>query len=327
MDQLVNSQSDIENLKKMGFVNAGGAGVLSHEEIKQLKELSSNLMIKFEKLSRQSDEHTDYINSALGIGARALTRFCQHDPLVSELINKIVSNERIKAILNSVFGEDYKIWGMALRTSYPGDKGLNLHQDSSGETNMAILLDDNLSGDGATTFLPSSHMISKRARVLGVEAPPVLVNLMRGFLKPLTGRAGDIGFFFNRTWHGRFSNRSSMSHDVILISFFPSGATFGFGGSYPEWSQTYLNEIKGTELGRLIDPSIGTELIGEKRYKVANLCGTAKMPFALQIENPQDHSLKPSVWRLYSVKFLLRPVMLVGRRIKRILSTLKSIPS
>jgi putative 2OG-Fe(II) oxygenase len=323
-----NSSTDIydklNQLKHNGFVNIGGGDILFDYETEQLRELSSQLLTKFELETREAGNQTDFVRTGVGEGAWALTRFPQHHPAISQAINKVVNNANIKVILQSVLGNDYKIWQIALRRSSPGDKGLYLHQDSMGETGLVILLTDNLAGDGATFFLPKSHLLSKTARKLGVEAPAFLVNFMCGLLKPFTGKAGDIGFFFNRTWHGRFSNTSTRNHDAILISFFPSGATYGFGGSYLEWSQEYLNEIRETELGRLLDPSFGTELVGEKRYKVASLSGNKELPYALQIANPSVHKLYPVGCRTYSVILFLRVIMPIGRITRRVIAALRS---
>ena len=316
-DLLVDSDIATEELKKMGFVNLGGARILPDSEVKQLQALSSNLLIQFEQDKQGADKLRAYSNTAVGVGASNIEGLPQYDPLISHSINKILSDKSVKAVLNSILGADYKIWQIGFRRSSPDDKGLGLHQDSFGETGLVILLDDNLAGDGATFFLPGSHLLSKTASMLGIGVPPVLADLMRGLLKPFVGRAGDIGFFFNRTWHGRFSNSSLRNHDAILISFFPSGATFGFGGSYLEWSKEYLSEIKGTELGRLLDPSSGTELIGDKRYKVANQSGNTQIPFALQIADPVDHGLKPAGWKIHMVIFLLRAIIPLSRIVRR----------
>jgi len=310
---LVDSDIGIEGLKKMGFVNIGSTSILSDSEIKQLQGLSSKLLMQFEQ---GTDEFGDYSNTVAGVGTAVIKRLPQHDPLISHSINKILSNKSVKASLNSLLGADYKIWQINLRRSSPGDKGLNLHQDSFGQMNMVILLDENLSGYGATSFLPRSHLISKTVKMLDVEVPPVLADLMRGLLKPFIGRAGDIGLFFNRTWHGRFSNSSAKTYDAIFIGFFPIDVAFRFGGLCQEdWSKEYLKEIKGTELGRLLDHGYGTDLI---RDKVANQIGNAKIPFAVQIENPVVHNLKPIGWQIYMVIFLLRVIMPLGRISRRL---------
>ena len=317
---LPNIHDSVDDLKTAGFINIGG-DILSAGEVEQLRALSGEILLRFEQETRGIKAHTDFVRTGVGDGAWALTRLSQHHPAISQIIDKVVSDKNVKDILKSILGTNYKIWSIVLRRSSPGDKGLNLHQDSLGETNLVILLTDNLAGDGATFFLPKSHLVAKTARALGVEAPSILTNLMHGLLKPFTGRAGDIGFFFNRTWHGRFSNPSTESHDAILISFFPSGATFGFGGFYLEWSQKYLSEIKGTELGRLIDPDYGTESVGDKRYKVASHSENIEVPFALQIEEPVEHNLKQVGWRACTVILLLRVIMPFGRIARRMMGS------
>ncbi|HQS58895.1 MAG: hypothetical protein B7Y56_12715 [Gallionellales bacterium 35-53-114] len=323
-----NADSDVcdklHSLKTLGFVNIGGLNILSANEVERLHELSDDLLLRFERDTRETKDYTDFKRTGVGEGAWALTRFSQHHPAITQAIDKVVSNVNIKAILTSVLGEDYKIWQIIVRRSAPGDKGLNLHQDSFGETNLVILLTDNLAGDGATMFLPESHLFSKTARALGVEVPSIIANLLRGIFKPFKGKAGNIGFFFNRTWHGRFSNTSSQNQDAILISFFPSGATFGFGGPYLEWSNEYLESISGTELGRLLDPALGTEVVGDKLYKVTPSAGDMELPYAIKIADPSVHHLKPACWSTYAVILLLRILMSSGRFVKHSMALIKS---
>ena len=39
------------------------------------------------------------------------------------------------------------------------------------------------------------------------------------WLKPLKGKLGESGFFFNRTWHARLTNESNNKHVVIKVVF------------------------------------------------------------------------------------------------------------
>jgi hypothetical protein len=84
-----------------------------------------------------------------------------------------------------------------------------------------------------------------------VEAPAGLMALFRPLFGALRGQRGDVAFFFNRTWHGRFRNKSGESYDVILASLFPSACGIHDGG----WSPAFVAQMRGTELGRLIDYS------------------------------------------------------------------------
>ena len=63
----------------------------------------------------------------------------------------------------------------------------------------------------------------------------------------LSGLKGSVGIFSNRTWHGRWQNRSSRDHTVLAINFFPAGYKYE-GSMSPELLVTY----SGTELGRLL---------------------------------------------------------------------------
>ena len=134
---------------------------------------------------------------------------------------------------------------------------------------------------------------------LQLMVPDYLLMIMRPLFTPLTGKVGDIGFFFNRTWHGRFSNTSSPVNDVILSGFFPVGAHMGFPSPYVDWSKDFLQSIQGTELGRLMDPSIGTERRSDGFYNIVSVSNMAgpDTPYALEIE-----ALQGSRHRLYGLR-------------------------
>jgi putative 2OG-Fe(II) oxygenase len=90
--------------------------------------------------------------------------------------------------------------------SMAGDSGLYLHQDGVGLVNLCICLDNNPNGDGATAVLPGSHLLEKSAKKLRLEITPFLFNTFRFLFKPLCFMEGDVSFFSNPVWHGRFSN-------------------------------------------------------------------------------------------------------------------------
>ncbi len=270
----------ILDLKKNGFVNAGRLG-LTNIEIDELANLSRQIFDSVRDANYSADKHPDYISPIAG--GEGVRRFPQLNLRVAELLDKVVSDDDVQAILNAVLGSGYKIWQVNYRRSSSGDQGLSLHQDSFGETNLCIMLGNNSFGDGATLFLAGSHLVPTRMKKWGVGAPSFLFRWLGPLFSRLTGKAGDVSFFFNRTWHGRSPNSTHSAFDVILFSFFPPGGSFGYEG-YGEWSTDFLRTTSGTTLGALIDPSLGTQKLEGGRYKVLNSSKSESVSFATGIE-------------------------------------------
>jgi putative 2OG-Fe(II) oxygenase len=227
----------IRHFKNMGFVNLGSS-FLSNSEI---QEICARTKSMYEALPLN---HSEYLG---GDGVDGIRNPILLDNRLADLVNKIVSNDHIKEFLVEILGNNYKIWGCSFRSSKPGDNGLYLHQDGVGQVNMAICLDDNLRGIGATAVLPGSHLVRKSQKQLRVEVEPVVVNFFSFLFTPLVGVKGDVAFFSNRIWHGRFKNRSHSEHDVLLIGFFPEGYRY-----MTPWPQEFIDQYSGTELGKLL---------------------------------------------------------------------------
>lgn len=297
----------VDNLKKNGFA-AGVSNVLTENETQELGEIVKELFASESNVDRKSANCPVIIN-LLGKNRR-----------LDEFLEKIVSHESVKSVLFEALGHDYKIWQVNARRSEVGDEGLYLHQDAPGETNLAVLLTDNTTGDGATAFLPGSHKLPRWSSRISWSS----VRLATPWVKPVLGKAGDIAFFFNRTWHMRFKNNSSQLRDVILISFFPAGATYS---PYMQ-SQAALSNWEGWELKRLLDPSIGTRQLEGERYQVnpqiANGMGDV---YAMQLECigtagkngvPLGLCIKIAV-----LEILFRPMRLIYRLVKPLASMAK----
>jgi non-haem Fe2+, alpha-ketoglutarate-dependent halogenase len=291
----------INNLKSEGFVNFGRPP-LSSQEIDELIQLSRDTV------ERLSPDHPHF--SDCGSLTLALQCLPQHHPRIAELLDSVFSNPDIQLVLKSVLGPDYKIWQINFRRAMPGDRGLYLHQDSLGEFGLVILASESSNGEGATIFLPGSHLVKKTMKDWKVEIPPYLLMKIRNLFTPLIGKVGDVAFFFHRTWHGRYSNASNAPHDCIMMSFYPAGASFAGNEGYANWSAEFLSEIDGTELGRLIDPSIGTEKQENGRFKILSQATVnADTPYALAIETPQGQQPRLGNFKLRAAIFFIRVVM------------------
>jgi non-haem Fe2+, alpha-ketoglutarate-dependent halogenase len=312
----VTHSSLINNLKSKGFVNFGRAP-LSSQELGELIQLSKDTA------ERLSSDHP-HLSKSCGSLSLILTCLPQHNPRIAVLLNSVFSNPDIQLVLKSVLGSDYKIWQINFRRAMPGDRGLYLHQDSFGEFGFVILASEGGDGEGATIFLPGSHLVKKTVKDWKIEIPPYLLMKIRNLFTPLTGKVGDIAFFFNRTWHGRFSNNSNNSHDCIMMSFFPAGASLSEGEGYSKWSAEFLSQVEGTELGRLINPSIGTEKQKDSRFKILSSGeGDVDTPYTLAIETSQGKQarldnlkLKATIFFIKVIMWLLGPIIPLARRLR-----------
>ena len=308
----------IKNLKKNGFVNAGRL-LLSNTEVNELANLSRYVFDSVRDVSCLGPKHPDYIGVITGV--EGVMRLPQLNSRIAEILDKVVSDDEVQTLLKDVLGYNYKIWQINYRRSSAGDQGLNLHQDSFGETSLCIMLGDNPSGNGATVFLAGSHLVSTRMEKWKIEVPPFLLRYLDPLFIKLKGKAGDISFFFNRTWHGRSHNSTHLIFDVILVSFFPCGGTFGYEG-YGEWSAEFLKDIGDTRLGILINPDIGTDKLEDGRYKVSNLSMTNVIPFAIDIEKRKIPKLQWSQYKMNLTILLLRFIFLF-RPIVRLIRVFK----
>ncbi len=223
--------------KDKGYVNFGS--ILSSEDVSKLAVLCRQI---YETMDKDDPSyHT-------GGGVEGFNQLIIHDPNTATLINRIFCNSNIKSFLEEVLGRKYKILDIGFRRSKPGDRGLYMHQDGVGQVNMAICLDDNPDGDGATAFLSGSHLLEKSAKTLRLELPPILLNTFRFLFTPLICKKGDVCFFSNRVWHGRFRNKSKFNHDVLMLGLFPSGYRY----SDQSWPDSLIKLDSAPELGRLL---------------------------------------------------------------------------
>ncbi len=251
------TKKNIDDLKVNGFVK-DCQGILSSNEINELKGFLDKLFNdKQVKINKGSNALV--IDNLVGIESR-----------LDYLLTNLITHKRVKVVLTAVLGDNYKVWQITARRSIPGDTGLYLHQDSPGETGLSFLLSDNINGDGATAFLPKSHKLQRWSRKISWSS----VSISSPFLSPLRGRIGDLGIFFNRTWHARLKNKSNKTHDVLLISFFPSGVPYE---SF--WDEKSLNQISQSELRRLCDQN-DSSILSDKKNSNKNY-----IPYVMELEN------------------------------------------
>jgi putative 2OG-Fe(II) oxygenase len=294
----MNSKIVAETLRRNGFANGGPIAYTAGDEFAELAGLVKSVYAGL------PDGHPDRLQAALG--TEGCRRVPEHHPRITALLDQVLTTPAIREVLDDVLGDGYRIWQINHRRSAPGDPGLYLHQDAVGEFNMVLMLSDNPSGDGATIFLPGSHRIPRRMIDLQVAVPPKLIALTTFLFAPLKGRCGDVGFFFNRTWHGRFANHSSNAFDVLLVSFFPADASAERASAADSWSAEFRSVTAGTAIGNLIDPPA----TGPARH--------AGRPFVLAIEDLRDWpgaGLRASVAFLKAMMAVLQPVSRLVRAV------------
>ncbi len=292
--------STVISLKKYGFAKSA-TKILSSSEAVELSQLINELFKDESVIDRKS------------ANASVIVNLPGMNPRLDWLLEKIVSHDGVRSVLAQVLGDNYKVWQVNARRSEIGDKGLWLHQDAPGETNLAVFLSDNMSGAGATAFLAMSHRLPRWASRISWSS----IRLAAPWLTPLKGKLGESAFFFNRTWHARLKNNSSQVQDVILMSFFPQGGVF----TPCKQSQERLESWDGWELGRLLDLSKGTRLLEDGRVQVVSPWNKqVNDSYAMLLECAECNGVKggvaPLFFRVIFLDLAFRPLYLIYRLFK-----------
>ena len=303
----------IKLFKKNGFVNFGSS-LLKKNDINKLSSFSKKV---YKKISKEDSNFSD------GDGVDGVLNIPIYDQRLAEIINKIFTNNSINTFLNKILGKNFKIWCINFRRSPPGDKGLYMHQDGVGQVNMVIMLDNNLDGAGATAVLPSSHLLIQTQKKMNIELPYVVVNFFRYFFKPLSGSKGDILFFTNKLWHGRFSNKSTKNHDVLMIGLFPSG--YSYDNGFPK---KFIDLNLGTHLGNFLASELDTNnsIVSNCEAREATsifLLKDSRYVLAIETHNYLSKIHKPV--KLLLFVFFIRFIMGILYKPAKFLEKLKSI--
>lgn len=287
----------IKNLMKKGIVK-GKSELLSKTEMEELEFLIMEYKEKYIK-------EGEVFQSIIGIDKR-----------IDQLIEKILSNREVQSTLSKVMGENYLLWGPTIRFNLPNDKGLEMHQDGIGETGLMILVNDQL--DGSTVFLPGSQLIPSKKLLANKVAwnSLKLMNIMKYFLMPARGNAGDYYYWFYRTWHGRTPGNSNKTKISIFFPFFPVDS------KRTDKSEENLKDI---DLESITQPTLKKMLSGknynsaveifEKKNNEENSLSMRASSF--------DQILKNKVYFIYTIlKIFFLEILFFPITIKRFLSSL-----
>ena len=298
--------------QEKGFVNFGPLNI-SSSDIDELSRISREI---YHRINND-------VNPSINQGIDSYNNLIEHNTRAATLLNQIFTDDSIKIFLEEILGQNYKIWDICFRRSAPGDRGLYLHQDGPGQVNMAILLDDNLKGDGATAVLSGSHLVKNSQKKLRLELQPFYLNIFSFLFTPLSGRMGDIYFFSNRIWHGRFLNKSKLNHDVLMIGFFPSGYSYGKN----VWSESLINLDSAPDLGSLLASSkdLNNSFVssGTEIRESNDIYKHSEHGWSIQIEDidylsnkSMSFILKVSLSIIKCIGFISRPIVNILKLIK-----------
>ncbi len=296
----------INSFKAMGFVNFS-SNIFDNKDSDYLKKMSQNIY------NNLKSNHVDFINDD---GAPGVLNLPFHNKEYLEIINKAVCNSALIKFLHEIIGNDFKIWDISYRISMPGDKGLYLHQDGPGQLNMAILLNDSFSKKGNTAFLSSSHLLFKSLKSIKLEIPPFLLNALSFMFSPMTGKKGTIYFFSNKTWHGRFSNKSKDNNEILFLGFFPKGYRYG-----KPWNNKVLRASKGLFISNLLATQkdfIKSLPSGCELRENGEIFKDAAHGFTINIED-KEYLAKNSrislflITKIFLINFLMRSIMFLRK--------------
>lgn len=217
----------------------------------------------------------------------------------------LLTHQEIRPILDVILGSDYKIWETSIRRSQVSDGGLALHQDSVGEFGLSILLSDISDMSGTTVFLKGSHRFPVLSKQSGLDQ--FNPRLLRRFLTPASGKAGDAFLFFKNVWHGRIACNIPQPKDAILMSFVAAGFDYK---SFDVPGQ--LLSALPIETSEMLNPYEGTRILDSGRRAIV-LKGT-------QPERLIDHVYDTSPFRPHLSQFfrLVAPLGMAKKLARRI---------
>ncbi len=217
----------IKDLRINGFSKI--KQLFSSEDILKLKSKSYEILndveeINFDHKLVRSDALNPYVNIYRN-NIRVRNFFNQKlrncigvDKEIDSLMSKFFSNDKINNILNYFFINP-KIHGCTIRMADKSSNWLGVHSDSDTTISMSILLEDTNEKDSTTAFIKGSHLYKYPVKNKIERLNP---NLFSNLLSYSTGKAGDVGIFFNRTAHGVVKQRIAnhgRKNTIILLGF------------------------------------------------------------------------------------------------------------
>ena len=177
-------------------------------------------------------------------GRHIITDFFSLSPTLDSAVGRLLDDARVAQLLEFMGGKNIKLRGYNTRhmTGNKEYSAMEWHRDNVGEITIGLLLDDsNESIDGATCYIPASHLYPycplQKAN-FKMPYPILSLPLWQRFFSYLLekrttsktthaiGNAGDVYFFPSDLWHGRQANLHESKGMVFFIGLFPSEIPF-----------------------------------------------------------------------------------------------------
>ena len=262
VDERTTTLSD--RLKNDGYVKI--SNLFDKNDSILLKEKVQKLIQNHDKTTWKSAEEMDFEYRVPTVETNdwaILTNFLGLDKSIDNIIEKFFSNTKLKDILESCIGTDYKLWSGSIRLAKSRDNGLGFHTDSPGEMGISVLLTDQNDSDGTTSFIKGSHKWPLSSKESGISSIP------RRFFQPISvpakGKIGDVYVFFKKTYHGRLPHQNNKQGLCLLFAPIASGYKFP---RYKIKSSTL--DLLGPELNNLLNDKNIIKIPKKDNNKVNN---------------------------------------------------------
>lgn len=265
--------------------------ILNTEEAGLLKEIFGNMMRDYRPWSERWTQFgaTQYFSPPFGdVDQVMFSNIAGRDGRADLLLEKIMTDKRVKGALTLLLGEGYKAWEFSARRSHAVDQGLRLHQDAIGEFGVSVLLHDQNDAYGTTSLVSRSHRTRVSCKEAGAQ-DYLRPSFMRYFTDPVVGSAGDVFFFFKKTWHGRVQSAKAESSDCLIFGLFPTGYRYKPFDIPPENMRELPNELR-----RLLRTDEGLVIENEGFYRVQ---GDVRNDRIIDLIYLKEHSIN-SIWTL-----------------------------
>jgi non-heme Fe2+,alpha-ketoglutarate-dependent halogenase len=213
-------------LEKLNYFNDGYCLIkknfFSASEALRIEEI-------LDKLAEGHNPNVEIDTNVMGGKSLALQNFIDENFELKNYINKIFTNKEIVSKIENNLGKNFKITEIVYRKSYPGDKGLDIHQDADGENTIIVNLSGNEDYNGKTCFVKSSHQESSIKKIINRQSITFKLNkILKFFLDFMDFSSGSILLFNNKVWHGRFANQSKSSSSALIIGVYKEGSIVNY---------------------------------------------------------------------------------------------------
>ena len=183
----------------------------------------------FDKIIKSKNLNVEINKEVLGIKTLAVKNFIDENLELKNLINKIFTDKNIINEIKKNIGENFKISDVVYRKSYPGDVGLDIHQDAEGENTIIINLSSVENCDGKTFFLKSSQRFKSIKSLINRDSiSHRLIKISKFFFDFIDVSKGSILMFNNKVWHGRFPNHTKDTSSSLLIGIYKEGSVINY---------------------------------------------------------------------------------------------------